>query len=478
MRSTTKLILMCCLLVSLAQFPRPVAAKTPDVAEDCVKLFDRYAVPLQELWSKRGKTLRGENTDGAALIEDFTSSHCQDPDTRVAITSLISKILNDHSGKIGVILPLSNNSYFLHVIRSFEANLASKNLDPKKILVVLDNQGRDDLTIQGIASLIFEHKVSVIIGGQKAGDTALLRLWGSRLIVPTFLLTEPPAGPPFQNIYYSRPTKATLAKAAVAANIRFGHRRISLLSPQDQHSDLFIAAYELAAKAAGISIVNRVPYDSTRFDLMEASGKKIFHLDTNDRQDELKELYKAAKEQAKQSGEKFNPNMVALQPDIRQDAVMIPDNFKVVRHFAKIFAYLGVRKMPLFGQFEWRSEGLIAPWDGFLGGSYFVDFLGAYTSLPAPIKIPTTSASPFFVAPDKIEQADFSLVAWRAIEWPLRLSQKTSEMRRKLYRLIPKIKDDHTEGNYDEQNTIIWSPSIFTVNGNGSKKGELNLIGQ
>lgn len=478
MRSATNLILALCVLASLVSFPQTSVAKPLDLKEECGKLFEKYALPLQELWSKRGKNLRGENTDGAALIEDFTVSHCQNADTRIAITTLIAKVLNEHTGKIGVILPIAGNSYLLHVIHAFEANLVSKNLDPKKILIVLDNQGRDDLTLQGIASLIFEHKVSAIIGGQKAGDSALLRLWGSRLIVPTFLLTEPPAGPPVQNIYYARPTQASLSKAAVAANIRFGHRRVSMLIPQDQHSSAFIAAYEVAAKAAGISIVNRVPYDSKRFDLMEASAKKIFHLDSNDRQDELKELFKAAKEQAKQNGEKFNPNMVALQPDIRQDAVMIPDTFKVVRHFAKIFAYLGVRKMPLFGQFEWRSEGLISPWDSFLGGSYFVDFLGAYTSLPAPIRVPITPDSPFFVAPDKIEQADFSLVAWRAIEWPIRLSQKTTELRRKLYRLIPLIKDDHTEGNYDEQNTIIWSPSIFTVNGNGTKKGDLNLLGQ
>jgi Receptor family ligand binding region len=478
MRSATNLILILSLLGSLVSLPQTSAAKTVDLKDECVKLFDKYALPLQELWSKRGKNLRGENTDGAALIEDFTASHCQEANTRVAITTLISKILNEHTGKIGVILPISSNSYLLHVIHAFEANLVSKNLDPKKILVVLDNQGRDDLTLQGIASLIFEHKVSAIIGGQKAGDSAMLRLWGSRLLIPTFLLTEPPAGLPAQNIYYARPSQATLSKAAVAANIRFGHRRVSILIPQDQHSGAFITAYEVAATSAGISIVNRVPYDSKRFDLMEASAKKIFRLDSNDRQDELKDLFKAAREQAKQSGEKFNPNMVALQPDIRQDAVMIPDNFKVVRHFAKIFGYLGVRKMPLFGQFEWRSEGLISPWDSFLGGSYFVDFFGAYTSLPAPIRVPTTADSPFFVAPDKIEQADFSLLAWRAIEWPLRLSLKTSEMRRKLYRLIPKIKDDRTEGNYDEQNTIIWPPSIFTVNGNGSKKGDLNLIGQ
>jgi Periplasmic binding protein len=453
-----------------------VAANTK-AQDDCVKLFNRFAVPLQGLWSQRGVELRGENTDGTALIEDFTTDHCQDAETRTPLISLLAKTLNAHSGKIGVILPLAGNNYLRHMISAFEANIRSRNLDPKKILVVIDNQGKDALTHQAVASLIFEHKVSVIIGGTQPNDATILKQWATKLMVPTFLMSEPPPGPPLPNVFYAHPTQKSLARTAVNANIRYGHRRISILSPSDQHSDKFIAAYEEAAKAASITLIGRVPYDSKRFDMMESAARKIFNLDTTGRQDELKALYRAAKDQAKAKGEKFNPNMVALQPDIRQDAVMIPDTSKIVRHFAKIFGYLGVRKMPLFGHFEWRSPGLVSPWDSFLIGSYFVDFQGLYTSLPAPIKI-STQSSPFFIAPDKTEQADFSLVAFRAIEWPIRLSLKTTEMRRKLDKVIPKIKDDLTEGNYDSQNTIIWAPSIFSVIGNGASKGTLNLVGQ
>ncbi len=492
MPSTTNFAALILYLIGMC-FPEKIMAKVntplttppnknPSEAatgtEDCTKLFLKFGVPIQQLWSMRGKDLRGEDTDGAALLEDFTAGHCQSTEMRADLTSLIAKILNNHSGKIGVILPLASNNHLLHFIHGLEENIRSKNLDPKKILVVLDNQNKDDITSQAMAALYFEHKVSAIIGGYTAKDSVIIRQWGSKLLVPTFLLTEPPVGPPLANIYYARPTQQSLAKAAVNANIRFGHKRISILSPADQHSDSFIAAYEAAAKDAGLTVINRVAYDSKRYDLMEASAKKIFNLDSRVRQDELKELYKAAKDQAKANGEKFNPNMVALQPDIQQDAVLIPDNFKVVRHFAKIFAFLGVRNMPLFGQFEWRSEGLLTQWDSFLTGSYFVDFLGAYSALPVPIRLPTSQGSPYFVAPDKIEQADYSLVGWRTIEWPLRLAAKTSEARRKLSKLIPKIKDDRTEGNYDLENTIIWSPSVFTVNGNGSKKGFLTLIGQ
>jgi hypothetical protein len=269
----------------------------------------------------------------------------------------------------------------------------------------------------------------------------------------------------------------SLAKTAADANIRFGHKRVSILSPSDQHSDSFISAYEEAAKANGIVITNKYPYDSKRFDSMESAARKVFRLDASERRDELKTLYEAAKKQASKAGERFNPKMVALQPDIQQDAVLIPDNFTIVRHFAKILGYLGVRRMPLFGNYEWRSQGLISPWDTFMNGSYFVDFQSAYTALPDPIKIQTTD-SPYLAATDKIEQADFSLLAWRAIEWPLKLSQKKSEMRRKMDKLIPKKQENPADVSFDANNTINWTPSTFTVSGNGSKSGQINLIGQ
>ena len=445
--------------------------------QTCSKLFQKFTLPLQDLWKRRGPDLRPENTDGYALIEEITSEQCKDAETRKAPIELLARILNSHSGKIGVILPITGNTYSKHMIAAFEAYVRSSNLDPKKILVVIDSQSKDERVYQALASLIFEHKVTAIVGGTEASEATILRAWAAKVMVPTFLMSEPPATAPIPLVYYAHPTEKSLAKAAADANVRFGHKRVSILSPSDQHSDQFIVAFEEAAKINGITITDKVPYDSRRFDSMESAARKIFHLDASERRDELKKLYESAKKQAAKSGERFNPKMVALQPDIQQDAVLIPDNFKMVRHFAKIFGYLGVRRMPLFGHYEWRSQGLISPWDSFMNGSYFVDFQGAYTSLPDPIKI-STPDSPYLAAADKIEQADFSLIAWRAIEWPLKLSQKKSDMRRKMDKLIPKKPENRTDVSFDANNTINWAPSVFTVTGNGSNTGHINLLGQ
>ena len=94
----------------------PVAAAQPAKADDqaiqtCVKLHQKFAQPLQELWKKRGPDLRAENTDGYALIEDMTADSCKEPENRKELIELLARVLNTHSGKIGIILPLANHNY-------------------------------------------------------------------------------------------------------------------------------------------------------------------------------------------------------------------------------------------------------------------------------------------------------------------------------------------------------------------------------
>jgi len=454
--------------------PSSVASPKMSPEESCNKLYSRFITVLQDLWKRRSLELKAENTDGYAIIEDYTTDHCKEADSRGPMISMLARILNSHSGKIGVILPLSKQPHLRMVTDAFEAHARAQGLDPKKTFIYLDTNERDDKVIQGLASLVFEHRVTAIIGGSEPKEAEILRQWAPKIMVPTFILGEPPNSPSINFIYYAHPTQKALAKAAVDANVRFGHKKISILSPSDQHSDRFVAAYTELAKAAGLNILHHVSYDHKRFDLMEAAAKKIFRLDGSDRQDELKKLYETAKQHAKETNTKFNPKMVALQADVQQDAVLIPDTFKTVRHFAKIFAFLGVRKIPLFGHFEWRSPGILNPWDAFMTNSYFVDFQGPYSGMPDAIKVQTAD-SPFFLPNDKVEQADFAMLGWRASEAPLLLAQKRNDQRRKLDRQIPRKQSQPTDIAFDSNNVIIWPTYIFKISGTG-KSGNISLV--
>jgi len=455
--------------------PNSVTAQKMSPEESCNKLYNRFITALQDLWKRRALELKAENTDGYAIVEDFTIDHCKESDSRGPMISMLARILNSHSGKIGVILPLSKQPHLRMITDAFDAHARAQGLDPKKTFIYLDTNEKDEKVTQALASLVFEHRVTAIIGGSEPKEAEILRQWAPKIMLPTFILGEPPNSPPSNFIYYAHPTQKALAKAAVDANVRFGHKKISILSPSDQHSDRFVTAYTELAKAAGLNILHHISYDHKRFDLMEAAAKKIFRLDGSDRQDELKKLYETAKNHAKETNTKFNPKMVALQADVQQDAVLIPDTFKIVRHFAKIFAFLGVRKLPLFGHFEWRSPGILNPWDAFMANSYFVDFQGPYSAMPDAIKV-QTGDSPFFLPNDKVEQADFSMLGWRASAGPLLLAQKRSDQRRKLDRQIPRKQSQPTDIAFDSNNVIVWPTYIFKISGTG-RAGNISLMG-
>lgn len=444
-------------------------------AEDgCQKLFQKYILPLQELWRKKAAELKADNTDGYAIVEDLTQEHCRETDTRTELISLLSRILNVHTGKIAVILPISKYPYLRTVIGAFEAHATTLGKDPKKLFVIYDTEEKNDKLVQAIASSVFEQKVTAIIGGSEPSEAEMLISWSNRLMIPTFILSEPKSKPIGSQVFYAHPTQRSLALALVAGNTKFGHKKISILAPSDQRNARFVSAYSEAAKSAGLTIEHQISYDPRRFDSMEAAAKKIFKLDGTDRRDELKKLYETAKQHAKETGTKFNPKMIALQPDVQQDAVMIADSFRIVRHFAKLFVFLGVRRIPLFGHFEWRSKGLVSPWDPFLNHGYFVDFQGLYSDMPESIRI-QGSESPIFASNDKIEQADFSLLGWRAIAVPLMLAQNKHEPRRKLDRLVPRKTTTSSTIAYDQDNTMIGEGFLFRLTGTGNV-GNASLV--
>ena len=55
-----------------------------------------------------------------------------------------------------------------------------------------------------------------------------------------------------------------------------------------------------------------------------------------------------AKAVAESEGKEFDPEKVHLPAKTDFDLVLIPDNFKVVRHFLKLFKFHGVKKSSLW----------------------------------------------------------------------------------------------------------------------------------
>ena len=159
--------------------------------------------------------------------------------------------------------------------------------------------------------------------------------------------------------------------------------------------------------------------------------------------------------------------MVLLKPMIEFDAVFIPDDFRTVRHFAKLFRYHMVGHMPLIGNHEWRSPALIDPYDDFLDGSIFGDFIGSYTNLPGRISAPTV-ASPYFVSPEQVTTVDFQLIGYRAGKAAGMARQAARPNRRQLADAMLTFTSDKDgffgRGRvFDQERHSQWPTYLFTI---------------
>src|SRR5690606_24878972 len=102
--------------------------------------------------------------------------------------------------------------------------------------------------------------------------------------------------------------------------------------------------------------------------------------------------YQRARRAAEAQRVPFDPRMVVLKPIVNFDAVLLPDDFRTARHFAKLFKFHQVDKLTMIGNHEWRSPALVEPYDDFLEGSFFADFIGSYAKLPAAVSAPTAGS--------------------------------------------------------------------------------------
>ncbi len=102
---------------------------------------------------------------------------------------------------------------------------------------------------------------------------------------------------------------------------------------------------------------------------------EIFVIDRYKRQAEYNAIYREEKRKANAQGFGLNKNLVFLPAQVNFDAIFIPDNFKMVNHFAKLFQYYQAKDLTLFGTHEWRSEELVETNKSYLDGSFFVDFI-------------------------------------------------------------------------------------------------------
>lgn len=394
---------------------------------------------------------------------------CQNRRTRASGLSLIVEALSDHSARIGAILPLSG----IHaqggqaIIAGMRSVYPFRGVQFQDRVLTRDTRGLLHNFEQNLAELVFKQRISVLIGGYTKQEARLLERWGRQLRIPTIVLNQKQDAKVMRNVFHVFPDARGLVDRLVSYAHSKGYQSVGILHPIDRKGRKLSGLLSEGLKQVGIKAEHNYVYDTNDFDSMLAAAKKVFHIDPVERADEFRELITAAKEKAVEAGLPFNPSLVALSPILDVDAIFIDDNFRTVRHFTKLFEFLGVKHIQLLGTPQWRARGLIEPHRPFLEGAVFVDYIGDYRHLPRGIHPPVLDKT-YFVEPEASSRVDYMVIGHHAVRIADRSLSQPIQKRRLLYKRITELSMESSayfkRGKiFDQSHRSIWPSFMFQV---------------
>lgn len=444
---------------------RPISL---EAQKKCLALYKRIVIPYQSLHTKLDKATYVSSNSLLDQMVELTPAVCDQTESFNTAAAIMNNATSEHSGQIGIILPLTgkNNQLTTFIVKGMRAAFTERQLNFETKTVLKDSTVRTAETL--LAELVFRDKVAAVIGGFETRDAQELAKWSKLLMLPV-VITNPDrdVGNLSRYAYMLYPDEMRLAYTLAAEADSRGIKRIAILKPTSHKSDSLVEYFKKAVTARGGQITFDLLYTPGNFDSMQAVSRTIFKVDGAERADEFRTAFRRAKRRAQEQNAPFDPRMVVLKPIINFDAVFLPDDFRTARHFAKLFRFHQVAKMTMIGNHEWRSPALIEPFDEFLEGSFFADFIGSYAKLPQAISAPT-AGSPYFVQPQSVLAVDFQLIGYRAGRVGSIISEFKTTNRRQLPAKIDAIASNNSAffGNglvFEKDHQSNWPTYVFGI---------------
>lgn len=437
--------------------------------KSCRNIFDQVVMPYKKLFMKLPKNMLLDSEYDVVRMITMKDTMCDTIDSRKRSMEVVVNGLSEHSARVGVLLPLSG----IHarstsaIVDGMRSVYPYRNISFERRVLLRDTRGIVQSMERHIAELVFKHRISILIGGFSQAEAKALEKWGSRLRIPVLILNKKMSKRTLKQVFHIFPREDLLVDRLSQHVKRSGFKNVALLHPLNTKGRRFTGMIHQNLVNRGIRVDHSYVYSSGDFGSMEAAAKKIFKIDPVERSEEYQELVNKAKEEASEAGLPFNPTLVALSPIIDVDAILIDDNFRTVRHFAKLFKYLGVDKIKLIGTPQWRALGLIDPPDSFMEGASFVDYIGSYRRLPKGIVAPILK-DPFFVNPEASSKVDYMVIGHHAIKTADRTLSTPILKRRRLFTRLSNLdlSDDPYFGRgpvFGSDHRSGWPTFLFHV---------------
>lgn len=433
----------------------------------CQRFYSRYFVGYQRLLTAMQQNAAQVDPDLRQFLK--TDSGVCRTDGAKAFVKKTSEVLAQHNKKVGVIFGLSDQGREQRnwLYAGMQAFLRNSQLQESDTLVMRDSLPTAAQWEAQLAQLVLVDKVASVIVSLPRGEFERVAKWAQDLSLPMVVLganrNEKPMNP---YVYHVWPYEKHMATVLARYTAERGIKRLGILRPNRNFGasfETFVAAF----KQAGIEVTEQQVYNPNDFASIEASMRKMFALERTGRETEFEQAFLKKKQAAEDAGVPVNAHEVLLPPLVRMDAIFIPDNFKAIRHIAKMMKSFSVKQMPLIGTQEWRARNLVDPPEPFLGTSFFADTINSYNNLPMGVSAGVTD-SPYFVNPAESFQVDLKIIGYNALQVAIKGKSLTEEKRFKFAMQWKSLQYD--AGPYfpkgpifDPANNAIWPTYLFRI---------------
>jgi len=293
--------------------------------------------------------------------------------------------MDKHLGKIGIIIERNQDHLDKSkaIIDGIKASLADINHKEEGSFVVKMVPLKKNKVNNILSNMILNDKVGLIITWGQDRFIEHIQRWQKGLDIPgIFISNQVSKHKNTFNIFPSRKNYAMeLVKTLKEKNIK----KLAILTPDYIVKTPLLKTIKNLLKQNEIEIVFDIQYTKDQFDTYDMACRSIFNIDRIKRKDELETIYLEEQLKAHAEGFELNTKHVFLPAEISYDAIFIPDDFKTVLHFTKLFKYYQAKEVPLIGTYQWRSQDLLRPNEEYLEGATFIDFLGDYDKLPIEV---------------------------------------------------------------------------------------------
>lgn len=266
------------------------------------------------------------------------------------VIELIDSIYQPKMANVGVFLPRFGKNH----LKSLNIELGLKSVSEKinKKLITFSYHDSDPKKIKKtLAKLVFQNKLSLIIGGITAESAAVLAKVSKELKVPLILFNRNFQHKSRQTIFQALPEKRDIINYLLLQVKNSGIDSLVLVIPNTSRDDE-ISLIEEIAPQIGVNVLAKQTFTPNNYNSLLRASKIVENL-ANNRKGHL--------------------------------AVFIPGHYDLAFQFAKILSYLSVTKVKILGTHLWRVKGLMDRWEPALDGAAFIDLIGDYKNLPKNI---------------------------------------------------------------------------------------------